>query len=152
MSLAAVLVLSVLSCGGDDLEIDPPVLPTENTGEVNFSINLEGGGIGSGTATDPAIAQSGDTLGVAITQKSSYTDPDGTVFTCEPKATIKLFTAADTLYVKDLKTLLDVKESSNSQSTKTPAANMQTLQRVQKFSVGGKEITFDLAHDIYTYP
>ena len=155
MSLAAVLVLSVLSCGGDDLETDPPtppVLPTENTGEVNFSINIEGGGgTGSGTATDPAIAQSGDTLGVAITQKSSYTDPNGTVFTCEPKATIKLFTAADTLYVKDLKTLLDVKESSNSQSTKTPAANMQTLQRVQKFSVGGKEITFDLAHDIYTY-
>ena len=155
MSLAAVLVLSVLSCGGDDLETDPPtppVLPTENTGEVNFSINIEGGGgTGSGTATDPAIAQSGDTLGVAITQKSSYTDPNGKVFTCEPKATIKLFTAADTLYVKDLKTLLDVKESSNSQSTKTPAANMQTLQRVQKFSVGGKEITFDLAHDIYTY-
>ena len=150
MSLAAVLVLSVLSCGGDELEIDPPT--TENTGEVNFSINIEGGGgTGSGTATDPAIAQSGDTLGVAITQKSSYTDPNGTVFTCEPKATIKLFTAADTLYVKDLKTLLDVKESSNSQSTQTPAANMQTLQRVQKFSVGGKEITFDLAHDIYTY-
>ena len=150
MSLAAVLVLSVLSCGGDELEIDPPT--TENTGEVNFSINIEGdGGTGSGTATNPAIAQSGDTLGVAITQKSSYTDPNGTVFTCEPKATIKLFTAADTLYVKDLKTLLDVKESSNSQSTKTPAANMQTLQRVQKFSVGGKEITFDLAHDIYTY-
>ena len=150
MSLAAVLVLSVLSCGGDELEIAPPT--TENTGEVNFSINIEGdGGTGSGTATNPAIAQSGDTLGVAITQKSSYTDPNGTVFTCEPKATIKLFTAADTLYVKDLKTLLDVKESSNSQSTKTPAANMQTLQRVQKFSVGGKEITFDLAHDIYTY-
>ena len=150
MSLAAVLVLSVLSCGGDELEIDPPT--TENTGEVNFSINIEGGGgTGSGTATNPAIAQSGDTLGVAITQKSSYTDPNGTVFTCEPKATIKLFTAADTLYVKDLKTLLDVKEISNSQSTKTPAANMQTLQRVQKFSVGGKEITFDLAHDIYTY-
>ena len=157
MSLAAAVFVCFSACGGDDaFEPDTdsaPVnvsIPAENTGESGFSITIEGGGTGSGTPSDPAVAQCGDTLSVAITEKSTYTDPDGTVFTCEPKATVSLFTAEDTLYVNDLETLLNVKESSNTQSESTKD-NIKTVLRAQKFNVGGKEISFDFSHEIYTY-
>ena len=153
MSSVFFTVLGFLACGGsDDSDNDGPNPPTpavENVGEVSFSItNVSGSG--SGTASDPIVAQSGDTLSMAITQKSSYTDPDGKVFTCEPKAVVKIFTPGDTLYVKDLKTLLAVSEQSNKQS-QSAGTNMKTIQRQQKFSVGGQEVTFDLSHDIYTF-
>ena len=155
IALFAISVLLFFACGSENDVLEPTApadtkaAPIEKNKEIDFSIN-PGGGTGSGTITDPAIAQCGDTLRVAITQKSSYTDPDGTVFTCEPQATVTLFTAADTLFVKDMQTLLDVKEISNTQS-ETVKDNVKTVLRAQKFSVGGKEISFDFTHEIYTY-
>ncbi len=156
MSLAAAVVLCVTACGGDDwFEPDPtptPLTPVDTRGELVFSFGNPGSGTGTGTAADPAVAQCGDTLSVAITAKSTYTDPDGTVYTCEPEASITAFTGSDTLYVEDLKTLLDVKEEGIEQKVLSPRADMKTLQQLQKFSVGGKKpIIFGLAHDVYTY-
>ena len=87
---------------------------------------------------------------MAISQISKYTDPDGSVYTCEPKAAIKLFTPYDTLYVKDFQTLTTVIEKSNVASQYN-AGEKQTKKMLQTFDVGGKEVIFDVAYDIFSH-
>lgn len=151
----ALLCCGVYSCGGDEDEspIQPPVeQPTSDkqpTGEITFSV--EGNGNGEGTTSSPAVVETGDTLNMAINQKSVYTDPNGSVYVCEPKASIKLFADSSTVvYTKNFQTLTDVKEISlkNAEKENGEALQRQTLQT---FSIGGKEVTFDLMHEIYRH-
>ena len=101
--LAALLCGITVACD-EDITITPPTdYPTE--GDIHFVLSAGGDSIGAGTPL--AVAQ-GDTLSMTISQKSSYTDPDGTVFTCEPKATIELYATVDTIYAKDIETLLKI--------------------------------------------
>lgn len=151
----ALLCCGFYSCGGDEDEspIQPPVeQPTSDkqpTGEITFSV--EGNGNGEGTPSSPAVVETGDTLDMEISQKSSYTDPNGSVYVCEPKASIKLFADSNTVvYTKNFQTLTDVKEISlkNAEKENGKALQRQTLQT---FSIGGKEVTFDLMHEIYRH-
>ena len=88
----------LISCGEENL-VDPSTQKPK--GEVTFQISSDGGsGSGKGTSSSPAVVQSGDTLNMTISQTSSYSDPDGSVFTCEPQATIRLSAFADTLFTK----------------------------------------------------
>lgn len=126
-----------------------PDTPTKPTGEVKFSI-ASTGGTGQGTAAAPAVVQMGDTLDMTISQTSSYSDPNGSQFTCQPKAVIRLSSTSDTLYVKDFKVLTTVKESSRTPS-ETQSGEKLTKKTLQTFNVGGKEVVFDLAYDIFNH-
>ena len=116
--------------------------------EVTFSVSNEG--TGEGTSASPAVVQAGDTLGMTVRQTSRYTDPDGSVFTCEPQAVIRLSASGDTLYVKDFQTLTSVRESDRA-SSETAEGERQTKRTLQTFSVGGKEVVFDLAYDVFRH-
>ena len=114
IAMFAVVCGTFISCDKDDSTLPTPDPTTEESeGEVSFSINFSGNSSGNGSSSSPATVQQGDTLNMAISQISKYTDPDGSVYTCEPKASIKLSTPYDTLYVKDLQTLTTVIEKSN---------------------------------------
>ena len=142
LGLLAVILLA--SCGNDEPE---PTGPSSPAGTITFTINSNGG---VGTATSPAKVEKGDTLNMAISQTSSYTDPNGSVFTCKPEAVIKVSTSGDPLYVKDFKTLANVKESS-SVASETSLGEKLTKKTLQTFNVGGKEVVFDLAYDIFNH-
>lgn len=87
---------------------------------------------------------------MSISQKSSYTDPYGTVFTCEPKATIELFATVDTIYAKDIETLLKINE--NADVTTAQSGTNPVLYTInQKFMIGDQEVVFDLGHEVYSY-
>ena len=149
--MAAVVCCMLYACSEDVPEPEPPQPTEEPKGEVTFTINNDGGSSsGQGTSSSPAVVQTGDTLNMAISQKSSYADPDGSVFVCEPEATIKLSALGDTLYVKDFKTLTNVKESS-SVASETSLGEKLTKKTLQTFNVGGKEVVFDLAYDIINH-
>lgn len=138
----------MVSCGEENL-VDPSTQKPK--GEVTFQISSDGGsGSGKGTSSSPAVVQSGDTLNMTISQTSSYSDPDGSVFTCEPQAIIRLSAFADTLFTKSFKTLTDIRlfSSVNSQTTER---EKQTKKTLQTFTIGGKEVIFDLAYDIYNH-
>ena len=80
------MCVCVSACSSDDPEPEPKPIPDpKENGEVVFDITLPEGN-GNGTVDSPAEVQKGETLDMTISQKSSYTDPDGTVFTCEPKS------------------------------------------------------------------
>ena len=142
------MMACVISCSSEDPIIPEPT-PTPNNGEVAFEISNEGG-TGTGTSTSPAEVSKGDTLNMVISQKSSYTDSDGTVFECEPKATIELFAKLDTVYVEELSQLTNVQDKSEVQTSKEgqdPVVNGIN----QKFLIGEQYVNFDLAYEVYNY-
>ena len=146
-SIFCVLILTLDSaCSKDELE--EPKQPTDPKAEVSFIVNNDDGG--SSDLSAPTVVETGDTLNMTISQKSSYTDTDGKVYSCEPKATISLHARLDTLYAKDLSTLTRVKQTPNP-TTSSSGTNPVLHKIEQTFDVGGQEIAFDLGYEIYRY-
>lgn len=145
-------------------EPEPPTedpVPAGNAGEVEFDItnnNSEGGnnGEGSGSGTtpeDPAVATAEEGVDMTISAKSSYNDPNGTTFTCEPKATITLSVDLDTVYAKDIETLTKVigNPNGNTKVTNNTGTNPANYTTNQTFNVGGQNVTFNLGYEVYTH-
>ena len=147
-AFAALLGGMLVACSGEETNPQVPEEPepptqTETPGEVSFSI-------GNGTTGAPNVVSGAGTTDMTISQCSTYHDPDGTTFTCEPKASVKVSAAQDTLCAKDLKALLSMTQRSGAPG-KTTTGSVTTTKSVQTFDVGGQEITFDLAYETYTY-
>lgn len=142
------LAMCLCSACGEDDPIPTPTPDTPKTGDVSFTVELPGGS-GSGTSSSPVVVSSGEKLNMAISQKSSYTDPNGKVYTCEPQATISLAAQLDTVYAKDLTSLTNVKDGSDIKNT-TSGTYPVSHRTTQKFIVGGQEIDFDLVHEVFT--
>ena len=145
-------------------EPEPPTedpVPAGDAGEVEFDItnnNSEGGnngeGAGSGTTPeDPAVATAEEGVDMTISAKSSYNDPNGTTFTCEPKATITLSVDLDTVYAKDIETLTKVigNPNGNTKVTNNTGTNPANYTTNQTFNVGGQNVTFNLGYEVYTH-
>ena len=141
-------LLAALLCGFLAACEETPALPTDYPTEGDIHFSLQAGGDSLDNA--PLAVGTGDTLSISVSQKSSYTDPNGSVFTCEPKATIGLFATADTIYAKDIESLLEVggnPKVTTSQSGTNPVLHSTS----QKFVIGGQEVVFDLGHEVYSY-
>lgn len=146
--LVFLAAFALVSCG-DDNHASPDPTPTDEKGEVSFEISTEGG-TGIGTGTSPIEVAQGDTLGMTISQKSKYTDSEGTVFECEPKASICLFAELDTVYADKLEQLTAIQEKAEvqtSQEGQSPVTN----RTLQKFQIGSQSVQFDLSYETYTY-
>jgi uncharacterized protein YaiE (UPF0345 family) len=152
-----VVVLVACACSGcDEDDPIPPVPPVEITipagedGSVEFEISNENGGDSGESASNPAVATTSEPLEMTISQTSSYTDPDGTVYECEPRAEIVLKADVDTVFVKDIQSLTVV--SGNAVVTNSVnGVNPVTHSTKQTFSIGGQTVEFDLAYEVYTY-
>ena len=133
---------------------DPPTpentIPAGEDGSVEFEISNDNGGNSGESTTDPAVATTSEPLEMSITQSSSYTDPDGTVYECEPKAEIVLKANVDTVFVKDIKSLTTVSDDVNVTTSKD-GENPVTHITKQSFNIGGQTVEFDLAYEVYTY-
>lgn len=146
--ISALVVYALVACSSEEGDDPIPPKQEEPTADISFSIG-GAGGEGNGSSSSPAVAEKGDTLNLTISQKSSYTDSDGSVTTVEPKATISLFAKLDTLYAKDIKTLVSLNETPNLKTTQSGTEPL-LYQTIQKFDVGGQEITFDFGYEIYS--
>lgn len=143
-------IIACVACGKDDGTEGTPPSPQQEEikQEINFSIPSDNNG--AGTASNPYVAPCGDTLSVVITQKSSYNDPNGVAYSCEPTAVIKLFSEADTLHLENIQNLLNVIKNTGQQS-QSLSGDKKTLQQQQTFLVGGKDVIFELSYDVFTY-
>lgn len=154
--MAAIFICAacVYACSEDEpAATDTPQPETPQTdpdkGEVSFVINHEGGS-GAGTAASPAEVANGDTLTMVISQKSSYTDTDGTVYSCEPEATISLNAVRDTVYAQNEGLLTQLEEGSDVSSS-TSGTDPVTHLMEQVFHIGNQQIRFNLGYEVYTY-
>ena len=119
----------------------------EPTGTIAFTIQSSNG-TGEGTNASPITVATGDTLNMTIEQHSSYTDPNGHTFSCEPKATIGLHAKSSLVRAKDFQSLLAMSDKAEVKtSTEGDYPVKQGIQ--QTFTIGGQEIVFDLAHEVY---
>ncbi len=97
----------------------------------------------------PFVAADGDDLDLSITQKSTYTDPNGNVIVREPRAVIKLAALHDTIRVRDLQSLTKI-IGDGDVTNSTVGSDPKTNKTHQTFIIGSQEINFDLSHEIYT--
>lgn len=146
------LVAVFIGCSEDDpVNPDPdptPVVDPDN-GEVTFVITNESGS-GTGTVDAPAEVSNGDTLSMVIRQKSSYTDSDGTVFTCEPEAKFSTHAVLDTVYAQNEDLLTKIEEDSDVVTSKEGENPVRNLIK-QTINVGPQTIKADLDYEVYTY-
>lgn len=148
--IAAIVALSLASCSGGEEEIIPENKPddSEVKGDVTFTLETTGA-TGSGTAASPIVVETGDRLNMTINQENRYTDPDGTLHTCKPVATIKLHAETDTVVAHDLQALLAVAGAPDTKSA-SEGSNPQRNQTTQTFAIGGQQVVFDLSHEVYS--
>ena len=140
------------SDGGGENDIPEPTppapTPDNTTGSIDFNLKGEDGS--NLSSQEPLNVGSEEGLELVISQKSSYTDPNGQVYTCEPKASIVLEVKCDTIYAKDLQSLTAI-SGTPSKQTEASGTNPVKKQTLQSFSIGGQDVLFDLSHEIYTY-
>lgn len=145
MTLMLSVVLGILSSCSSSGETELP--DPKTLSQVTYSISHTGG-TGEGTAASPAVATAETPAEITLSQQSTYNDPDGTVFTCQPKVNIHLSAKAASVRAKSLAELTTIKEK-NASSSK--GSNPLTKQTVQTFTLGEQTITFDLTHEVYTH-
>ncbi|MBR6628704.1 MAG: hypothetical protein IKL03_01925 [Bacteroidaceae bacterium] len=146
--LAVVLLCGIsLSCDETNPWGDTPPAEVPANGTVDFGIQLDGDSID--ISAPITIDRPSDTLSITIGQKSSYTDPDGTVYTCEPRATITLYTLADTIHAEDIAALTTV--AGATATTEQSGSNPVLHTAKQTFTIGGQELALDLGYEVYTY-
>ena len=126
----------------------PTPTPGTSVGTIDFNLKTEDGT--SLPTQGPVQVESQQGLELVISQKSSYTDPNGKVYTCEPKASIALEASLDTVYAKDIKALTTINGNPKAQTGQS-GSNPVKKTTQQVFSIGEQDIFFDLAHEIYTY-
>ena len=124
-------------------------VPAAEDGSLDFEIFNDNGGDGL-LPEEPAVATVSEPLEMSIIQSSSYTDPDGTIYECEPKAEIVLRASVDTVFVKDIKSLIVVSDDINVSTSKEGENPVRHLTK-QSFDIGGQIVEFDLSYEVYTY-
>ncbi len=146
--LAVVLLCGIsLSCDETNPWGDTPPAEVPANGTVDFGIQLGGDSID--ISVPITIDRPSDTLSITIGQQSSYTDPDGTVFTCQPRATITLYSLADTIHAEDIAALTTV--AGATATTEQSGSNPVLHTAKQTFTIGGQELALDLGYEVYTY-
>ena len=125
-------------------------VPVAEDGSLDFEIFNDNGGGDGLLPEEPAVATVSEPLQMSIIQSSSYTDPDGTIYECEPKAEIVLRASVDTVFVKDIKSLTVVSDDINVSTSKEGENPVRHLTK-QSFDIGGQIVEFDLSYEVYTY-
>lgn len=139
-------VFLLCSCTSDDPDSVPSA--SSGSGEVSFELVTEGGS-GSGSSSSPFEVAMGETFELSISQQSRYTDTDGTVFECEPAATITLSMQADTVYAENLQQLTATSEPKVESSSQGESPVRYAVTQV--FPIGGQSVAFDLSYEVYEY-
>ena len=111
-------------------------------GSISYDIN-------GGSATSYSLAGGGE-LSVVINQTSTYAKEDGAVvYTCEPKATIKLKTNSETVEVDDSSLLEDLAQVGDVAS-EVDGDNPLTYIVAKSFKSCNQIFDFEIGYEVYT--
>ncbi len=137
-SVLAAAVLLLVACSKDDEK----TVIDDMLGTVSVT---ESGG---GTTDNPAVASAGHPATITLSQKSSYQDPNGKTFTCEPKASISMTLDKDTVRAATLAELLKLSVGKSDKNTKEGNPSVFTQQ--QAFTVGGLTVSVATSYEVHT--
>ncbi|MBQ6208769.1 MAG: hypothetical protein IJK42_03205 [Prevotella sp.] len=136
------MLAMTMSCGSNNE--DESQVPDKTDGTI--TITNAGN---EGTPENPAIATAGHPATITLSQKSTYQEPDGSTFTCQPQASIHMTVDRDTVRAKTLADLLKLKLTTNNNAT--TGENPSVVSKVQDYNVGDLTVSFDIKHEVYTH-
>ena len=173
--LAAATAFMAISCeDGDDIVVDdngsevtpptndpdpePDPEPEKPTGTISFTISGEDS-VGSGTSSESLVVTltSDHSTKFVISQQSSYTDPDGSVYTCEPEATIRIGATREAVYASSTEALVAIGESSEfelpgDEGTPLVRSEYPDCEGIgSTYNIGDQHIAFNLYYEIYRH-
>ena len=100
------------------------------------------------TADNPAVATADQPVNMSWTEKSSYTDYNGSIVDCTPRATFHLGVSKTIVKAKTIEELIAMKESlSRDKSGSDPVRH----QISQTFEIGEQTVSFDMSYEVYSY-
>lgn len=98
------------------------------------------------TATHPAIVTAASPTTVAMSLATTYTEPDGTTYRAEPKASVKLAAAADTVFAESIQQLVALSRTKDTSNQHTTGETVST-ESLQQFTLGNQQIDFQIAYE-----
>lgn len=155
MTIAVASLCVSIACsesGADAPTPTPPntVVPAGDDGEINFDVTNDDGESAGTSPQQPAEVKADEPLNVTIEQNSSYADPNGTTYNCNPKATINATVQLDTVYATDLAALTTLIGTPRIVSN-TTGDNPKIHSTDQSFNIGGQKVNFNLDYEVYTH-
>ena len=155
MTIAVTSLCVSIACsesGADAPTPIPPdtVVPAGDDGEINFDVTNDDGESTGTSPQQPAEVKADEPLNVTIEQNSSYADPNGTTYNCNPKATINATVQLDTVYATDLAALTTLIGTPRVVSN-TTGDNPKLHSTDQSFNIGGQKVNFNLDYEVYTH-
>ena len=154
---SVVAIILLFACSACESAVAPTNPNDSGLGDVEFVVDFnqnnegdESQNKGDGTAESPAQVTEEEPLNVVVSQESSYTDPNGKVYTCKPKASVEVVALEKRVYAEDIEALTKISEDIEVTTTKE-GDNPVIFSTNQVFTIGGQKVVFDLSHEVYTY-
>ena len=141
----AAIALAVLptSCSKDD-PIDQPPFQQEEQGQVEtVTLTLDDQ---TATVDNPTVVNSSTPTTVGMSLVSTYTEPDGSAFHAEPKATVQLAVEADTIRGQHMADVVSISRIKDINSQQTSGETIIT-QMEQRYAIGAQTVRFDMAYE-----
>lgn len=141
----AAIALAVLptSCSKDD-PIDQPPFQQEEQGQVEtVTLTLDDQ---TATVDNPTVVNSATPTSVGMSLVSTYTEPDGSAFHAEPKATVQLAVEADTIRGQHMADVVSISRIKDINSQQTSGETIIT-QMEQRYAIGAQTVRFDMAYE-----
>ena len=138
------------ACGDDEAEPKPGTeQPQQGTtpdqegkvGAVTLTLDNQ-----TATTANPAVVSSSTPTTVDMSLASTYTEPDGTTFQAQPKASVHLAVDADTIRgtnVADVVAISRIKDTDNQQTQ----GEIVTTQVEQQYAIGKQTVRFNISYE-----
>ena len=138
------------ACGDDEAEPKPGTeQPQQGTtpdqegkvGAVTLTLDNQ-----TATTANPAVVSSSTPTTVNMSLASTYTEPDGTTFQAQPKASVHLTVDADTIRgvdVADVVAISRIKDTDNQQTQ----GEIVTTQVEQHYAIGKQTVRFNISYE-----
>lgn len=140
----------ITACGDDEAEPKPGTeQPQQGTtpdqegkvGAVTLTLDNQ-----TATTENPAVVSSSTPTTVNMSLASTYTEPDGTTFQAQPKASVHLAVEADTIRgvdVADVVAISRIKDTNNQQTQ----GEIVTTQVEQHYAIGKQTVRFNISYE-----
>lgn len=138
------------ACGDDEAEPKPGTeQPQQGTtpdqegkvGAVTLTLDNQ-----TATTANPAVVSSSTPTTVDMSLASTYTEPDGTTFQAQPKASVHLSVDADTIRGVDVADVVAISRTKDTDSQQTQG-EIVTTQVEQHYAIGKQTVRFNISYE-----
>ena len=138
------------ACGDDEAEPKPGTeQPQQGTtpdqegkvGAVTLTLDNQ-----TATTENPAVVSSSTPTTVNMSLASTYTEPDGTTFQAQPKASVHLAVDADTIRGTNVADVVAISRTKDTDNQQTQGETV-TTQVEQHYAIGQQTVRFNISYE-----